>query len=76
VLPGIIGSLQALEAIKLILGIGEPMIGRLLVFDALDLSFREFKLNVDPTNEVTWENRSRVDVVDLDGLCMPALRSG
>lgn len=76
VLPGIIGSLQALEAIKLILRIGEPMIGRLLVFDALDLSFREFKLNVDPTNEVTWENRSRVDVVDLDGLCMPALRSG
>ncbi len=75
VLPGIIGSLQALEAIKLVLGIGEPLVGRLLVFDALDLVFREFKLNVNPNNEVTWENRDRVEVVDLDGLCMPALRS-
>ncbi len=75
VLPGIIGSLQALEAIKLVLGIGEPMIGRLLVFDALDLEFREFKLNVNPNNEVTWENRDRVEVVELDGLCLPALRS-
>jgi len=76
VLPGIIGSLQALEALKLVLGIGEPMIGRLLVFDALDMAFREFKLTIDPTNEVRWENRSRVEVVDLDGLCMPALRPG
>ena len=75
VLPGIIGSLQALEALKLVLGIGDPTRGRLLVFDALDLSFREFKLNVNPDNEVTWENRDRVEVVDLEGLCMPALRS-
>lgn len=76
VLPGIIGSLQALEALKLVLGIGEPMIGRLLVFDALDMAFREFKLTIDPTNEVRWENRSRIEVVDLDGLCIPALRPG
>ncbi len=74
VLPGIIGSLQALEAIKLVLGIGEPLIGRLLVFDALDLAFREFRLNVNPDNIVTWENRDLVDIVDLDGLCMPAVR--
>jgi molybdopterin/thiamine biosynthesis adenylyltransferase/rhodanese-related sulfurtransferase len=74
VLPGIIGSLQALEAIKLVLGIGEPLIGRLLVFDALDLAFREFRLNVNPDNVVTWENRDRIEIVDLDGLCMPALR--
>lgn len=75
VLPGIIGSLQALEAIKLVLGIGEPLVGRLLVFDALDLSFREFTLKVNPSNEVTWANRDRLDVVDLDGLCMPTLRT-
>ena len=74
VLPGIIGSLQALEAIKLVLGIGEPLIGRLLVFDALDLAFREFRLNVNPDNVVTWDNRDLIDIVDLDGLCMPALR--
>ena len=76
VLPGIIGSLQALEAIKLVLGVGDPLIGRLLVFDALDLSFREFTLNASPGNPVTWENRDNVDIVDLDGLCMPSVRSG
>ena len=48
VLPGIIGSLQALEALKLVLGIGEPLRGRLLVFGALDLSFREFTLKANP----------------------------
>jgi len=74
VLPGIIGSLQALEALKLVLGIGEPLRGRLLVFDALDLSFREFTLKANPDNVVTWENRDRVDVVDLEGLCMPSVR--
>jgi molybdopterin/thiamine biosynthesis adenylyltransferase len=71
VLPGIIGSIQALEAIKLILGLGESLSGRILAFDALDLSFREFKLRVDPGNEVTYENRDRIEVVELEGLCMP-----
>ncbi len=72
VLPGIVGSIQALEAIKLILGIGESLRGRLVAFDALEMSFREFKLKVDPENNVTWENRDRIDVVELDGLCMPS----
>jgi sulfur-carrier protein adenylyltransferase/sulfurtransferase len=71
VLPGIIGSIQALEAIKLILGLGDSLSGRILAFDALELSFREFKLRVDPDNEVTWENRDRIGIADLDGLCMP-----
>ncbi len=71
VLPGIVGSLQALEAIKLILGIGEPLIGRLLTFDALEMSFREYTLRVDPENRVTWENRDRIEITELDGLCMP-----
>ena len=72
VLPGIVGSIQALEAIKLILGIGDGLSGRLVAFDALEMSFREFKLNVDPNNQVTWENRDRIEIVELDGLCMPS----
>ncbi len=75
VLPGIVGSIQALEAIKLILGIGDGLSGRLIAFDALEMSFREFRLKVDPDNEVTWENRDRIEVVDLDGLCMPSFTS-
>ncbi len=75
VLPGIVGSIQALEAIKLILEIGEPLRGRLVAFDALELSFREFKLNIDPENQVTWVNRDQIDVVELDGLCMPSFVS-
>mgnify|MGYP003332399206 CR=1 FL=1 len=71
VLPGIIGSIQALEAIKLILGLGDSLSGRILAFDALELSFREFKLRVDPENEVTYANRDRIGIADLDGLCMP-----
>ncbi len=73
VLPGIIGSLQALEAIKLVLDIGDPLIGRLLTFDALELTFREYKLNPDPANEVTWANRHRIEIVELDGICAPTV---
>ena len=71
VLPGIVGSIEALEAIKVILGLGDPLIGRLLTFDAQEMSFREYKLQKDPDNEVTWENRDRIEVVELEGLCMP-----
>jgi molybdopterin/thiamine biosynthesis adenylyltransferase/rhodanese-related sulfurtransferase len=72
VLPGIVGSLQAIEAIKLILGLGDPLIGRLLAYDSLEQSFREYKVRVDPANEITYDNRDRIQVVELDGLCMPA----
>jgi len=72
VLPGIVGSIQALEAIKLIVGIGDPLIGRYLTFDAADMEFREFKIRKDPTNPITWENRDQIEVVELDGLCAPA----
>ncbi|HEV3226821.1 MAG TPA: molybdopterin-synthase adenylyltransferase MoeB [Acidimicrobiales bacterium] len=71
VLPGIIGSLQAIEAIKLLLGLGDPLVGRLLAYDALEQSFREFKVKRDPANEITWENRDRIVVAELDELCMP-----
>lgn len=74
VLPGIVGSIQALEAIKLILGLGDSLRGRLLAFDALELSFREYKIPVDPSNMVTHENRDAIDVVELDGLCMPQVK--
>ena len=73
VLPGIVGSIQALEAIKLILGLGTPLSGRLLAFDAMDLTFHEYKLRRDPTLQVTWENRDQIRIAELDGLCMPHL---
>jgi molybdopterin/thiamine biosynthesis adenylyltransferase/rhodanese-related sulfurtransferase len=73
VLPGIIGSLQALEAIKLLLGLGDPLIGRILSYDALEQSFREYKLRVDPTNPVTYENRDRILIAEYEGLCAPHL---
>jgi molybdopterin/thiamine biosynthesis adenylyltransferase len=72
VLPGIVGSIQALEAIKLILDLGDSLIGRYLTFDALEMSFREYKIRVDPTNPITWANRDQIQVVELDGHCMPA----
>jgi molybdopterin/thiamine biosynthesis adenylyltransferase len=71
VLPGIIGSLQAIETIKLLLDLGDPLIGRLLAYDSLEQSFREFKVRRDPANEITWENRDRIVVQELDELCMP-----
>ena len=73
VLPGIIGSIQALETIKVILGLGEPLIGRILAVDTTEMSFRTFKLQRDPDNPVTWENRDRIVIKELDGLCAPGL---
>ncbi len=71
VLPGIIGTLQALEAIKVLLGLGDPLIGRILAFDALEMSFRTYKLRVDPTNPVNYENRDRIEIAEYDDLCAP-----
>ena len=71
VLPGIVGSIQALETIKLLLGLGDSLSGRILAIDTLEMSFRTFKLRPDPSNEVTWANRDRIQVRELDGLCAP-----
>src|SRR6478672_4638647 len=71
VLPGIVGSIQAIETIKLLLGIGDSLSGRMLAYDSLEQSFREYKVRVDPTNEITYENRDRIVVAELDDLCMP-----
>ena len=74
VLPGIIGSIQALETIKVILGLGDALIGRILSVDTTEMEFRTFNLRPDPSNPVTWENRDRIVVRDLDGLCAPWLQ--
>jgi molybdopterin/thiamine biosynthesis adenylyltransferase/rhodanese-related sulfurtransferase len=71
VLPGIVGSIQAIETIKLLLGLGDPLVGRLLAYDSLEQSFREYKVRKDPANEITWENRDRITVAELDEHCMP-----
>ncbi len=73
VLPGIVGSIQALEVIKLLLGIGEGLVGRILTIDTTDMSFRTFNLRPDPANVVTYSNRDRIIVQELDGLCAPGL---
>jgi len=69
VLPGIIGTLQALEVIKLILGVGRPLIGRLLLFDALKMSFRELKLRKNPNCPVCGENPTIKELIDYEAFC-------
>ena len=73
VLPGIIGSIQALETIKVILGLGEGLIGRILAVDTTEMTFRTFKLRPDPANPVTYANRDRILIQELEGLCAPGL---
>ncbi|MDQ3623248.1 MAG: molybdopterin-synthase adenylyltransferase MoeB [Verrucomicrobiota bacterium] len=69
VLPGVVGVIQALEAIKLLMGIGEPLIGRLIHFDALPMKFREFKLRKDPKCPVCGENPTITELIDYDQFC-------
>ena len=71
VLPGIVGSIQALETIKLLLDLGDSLIGRILAIDTTEMTFRTFNLRKDPKNVVTYENRERIQLRDLDGVCAP-----
>jgi molybdopterin/thiamine biosynthesis adenylyltransferase/rhodanese-related sulfurtransferase len=71
VLPGIVGSIQALETIKLLLNLGDSLIGRILAIDTTEMTFRTFNLRKDPKNVVTYENRERIQLRDLDGVCAP-----
>ena len=71
VLPGIIGSLQAMEAIKVLLGIGEPLAGRLLAYDALEGTFRTFRLNRDPECPACSVPKEHLVIAEYDQLCMP-----
>ena len=69
VLPGIIGSIQAMETIKLILGAGQPLIGRLVLFDALKLQFRELKLEKDPDCPVCGAHPTVTELIDYQAFC-------
>ena len=71
VLPGIIGSIQAMETIKLLLGIGEPLVGRLLAYDALEEEFRAFKVRRDPACPACGEDAGEIVIAEYDELCMP-----
>ena len=72
-LPGIVGSIQALEALKILLNLGESLIGKILAIDTPEMTFRTFKLQRDPNNAVTYDNRERIQIRDLEGACAPWL---
>ncbi len=69
VLPGVIGTIQAMETIKLILGKGEPLVGRLLLFNALKMQFRELKLRRNPNCPVCGENPIIRELIDYEEFC-------
>ena len=69
ILPGIIGVVQATEAIKLILGQGDPLIGRLLTYDSLRMTFRTLKLRRDPACPACGENPTIKEYIDYEGFC-------
>jgi adenylyltransferase/sulfurtransferase len=71
VLPGIIGTIQATEAIKLILGIGEPLIGRFLIYDALKMRFRDIRLPRDPDCPVCGDTPAITTLREYGGYCAP-----
>ncbi|MEO0474006.1 MAG: ThiF family adenylyltransferase, partial [Bacteroidota bacterium] len=74
VLPGIIGSLQALEVLKVITGVGDPLSGRLFLFDALSFTTRILKVGKDKTNPLTGENPSQTELIDYVQFCgVPAV---
>jgi len=71
VLPGIIGSIQAIEAIKMLLGLGDPLIGRLLAYDSLEQTFRTFKVNRDPNCPSCGVDAAEIVIAEYDELCLP-----
>jgi sulfur-carrier protein adenylyltransferase/sulfurtransferase len=69
VLPGVVGTIQATEAVKLIIGQGDPLIGRLLLFDALKMKFRELKLRKDPKCPLCGTNKTITELIDYEFFC-------
>jgi molybdopterin/thiamine biosynthesis adenylyltransferase len=69
VLPGVIGTMQATEAIKIVLGVGQPLVGRLLQYDSLSMSVRTFKLPKDPHCSVCGSSPTITEYVDYEGFC-------
>ncbi|MEA3075473.1 MAG: sulfur-carrier protein adenylyltransferase/sulfurtransferase [Actinomycetota bacterium] len=76
VLPGIIGSIQAMEAIKILLGLGDSLAGRLLAYDALEETFRTFKVPRDPECPACGPDAGEIVIAEYDELCMPHPREG
>ncbi len=77
VLPGIVGSIQAIEAIKLLLGIGEPLIGRLLMIDTLDMSFRTLNIERDRDCPLCGEHPTVTELIDYEQFCgLPSRNNG
>ncbi len=69
VLPGVIGNIQAIETIKLILGLGRSLVNRLLLFDALEMDFRQLKWHRDPKCPVCGDNPTVKELIDYEGFC-------
>jgi len=69
VLPGVIGTMQATEAIKIVLGVGQPLVGRLLQYDSLSMAVRTFKLPRDPHCSVCGSSPTITEYVDYEGFC-------
>ena len=69
VLPGTIGLIQATETLKLILGVGDPLIGRILMYDALDMSFQTFNVRQDPSCPICGENPTVTELIDYEVFC-------
>ncbi len=76
VLPGIVGSIQAVEAIKLIIGAGEPLVGRLLMIDTLDMSFRTLKIKRNPECPVCGDHPTVTELIDYEQFCGMPSRNG
>ena len=69
ILPGVIGTIQATEALKLIIGTGEPLVNRFMIYDALKMTFRELKLRKDPECPVCGENPTVTELIDYEQFC-------
>ena len=69
ILPGVVGTIQATEAVKLIIGVGEPLINRFMIYDALRMRFRELKLRKDPECPVCGENPTVTELIDYEQFC-------
>ena len=78
ILPGVVGTIQATETVKLIMGVGEPLVGRFLVYDALRMRFRELKLRKDPDCPVCGDNPTVTELIDYEQFCgvTPAAPAG
>ena len=69
ILPGVVGTIQATEAVKLIIGVGEPLINRFMIYDALRMRFRELKLRKDPDCPVCGDNPTVTELIDYEQFC-------